>query len=980
MKRLALVLLTIALFPVGCVKDDRLQAARDSFQLEPGLRIDLIASEPLVIDPVAFAFDENLRLYVVEDRGYPDPPEGGAPTRLGRVAVLEDTDGDGTYDRRNEFMTGLTYPNGVLPWRGGVFVTCSPDIFYFKDTNGDNVADVKRVVLTGFNNTQTAQIRMSHPTLGLDGWVYISGGLNGGTITSPQYPDRPAVEYTSADGRFDPETFVFEVTGGRSQFGLAFDPYGRRFGCSNRHPVMHTVLEPWFLQRNKHLLFNETFTNVSDAEADAVVFPISNTATTADYIPNLIGRSHAGTFTSASGLMVFNGTALTPDHKGNIFICESAQNLVQRQILHPDGISFRSQLPYEGREFLASTDEWFRPVFLQHGPDGALYLADMHRKVIDHPSYVPEAARQYLDFESGKSDGRIYRIVRDDFVAGKSHELASLNSSATTPGIARALDSQEEWVRNTAHRLLLERRDPVSIPLLRMIAVESPLPECRTRALWLLRSLSSLDETTLMKAMGDSVSSVREQAVELAGPVCGTNPHLMQAVIHLASDESMRVRFNSALALGGVEGNGVVKALAAIAARDGADQWMRAAVFSGVEKRMTAFLSSLRNEQRSEAVAFAAVMHDLGVLYGNVGKIRDCRVLLQEVLSSKGEDEWKISTSLGLAEGMSGRGKDFEMHHQDVFLAILGDKVSKADLTSLNSFITRVAGLAENSTEKNRVRVLATSLLGYTDFARTGKTLEKLLDARNSPELQLSVVSALKHQDDARGAAMLINKDTWSGYSPVVKQAVIAALVSSPAFIQELFSGLERGKIKAPEISSVDRARLMQDENSEISARARILFKDLEGGDRMKVYQEYLEILKEPSNAKSGKTVFERACSSCHTYAGRGGKVGPDLTGVKRQPSDALLLHTLVPSYEVMPAYQAVSIKTTDGQSFSGWLVSETENSLTLRTSFGTDQAVLRANITSLTNSGLSLMPEGLEQSMTKDELKDLIAYLKSGE
>src|SRR5687768_5104070 len=364
MRRSAVVLLfTVAFCAVTCTgtnESARVGQALENFRLEEGLRIELVAAEPLVIDPVAFAFDENLFLYVIEDRGYPDPAEGGAPTKLGRVARLEDTNSDGRYDRRTEFADGLTYPNGILPWRNGVFVTCAPDILYFKDTDGDGIADEKRVVLTGFHDTKTAQIRMSHPTLGPDGWIYVTGGLNGGDITSPEHPDRPAVSYSSADGRFNPETFEFQVTGGRSQFGLTFDAYGRRFGCSNRHPVQHIVAEPWQLQRNKNLLFTETVENVSKVDAEARVFPISNATTSADFIPSLIGRSHAGTFTSASGVLIYNGTGLTPDHQGNAFICESAQNLVQRQVVRPHGVSFRSELPYEGKEFLASTDEWFQ--------------------------------------------------------------------------------------------------------------------------------------------------------------------------------------------------------------------------------------------------------------------------------------------------------------------------------------------------------------------------------------------------------------------------------------------------------------------------------------------------------------------------------------------------------------------------------------------------------------------------------------------
>lgn len=978
MKRLLIVfLISNSFFITSCSKDtDRLQLAMDSFQLEPGLRIQLVASEPLVVDPVAFAFDEDRRMYVVEDHGYPDPAEGGAPTKLGQIVLLEDTNGDGRYDGRTEFASGFTYPNGIQPWDGGVFITVAPDIFYLKDTTGDGVADIRKVVLTGLNDTKTSQIRMSHPTLGLDGWIYITGGLNGGEVTSPEHPEYPPVSFTSGDARFHPETFQFEVTGGKSQFGLTFDVYGRRFGCSNRHPLQHVVLEPWHLQRNPHLWYTETVENVSKVEADAVVFPISNATTSADYIPNLIGRSHTGTFTSASGSLIFEGLALTPAHRGNAFICESAQNLVQRQILYPDGASFRSELPYEGREFLASTDEWFRPVFLQLGPEGALYLADMYRKVIDHPSYVPEEARAGMDFESGKGDGRIYRIVREDFKEDTSGP--ELSSSAPTEQLVRFLGSPEEWERATAHRLLLERGDIGSIPLLKNLATESLLPESRTRALWALHSLGGLGSSTVKKALSDTEPGVREQAVRLAGELPEKDPGLVRAVSSAATDTTLRVRFMGALVLGSLVGPEVVPALAGIAAQDGADHWMRVALLSSIGGRMPEFLSTFREQQTVDPAAFAAVMKDLGRLFGNGASIADSRLLLRDVISANGDHGWRISTAVGLAEGIGGR-PELEASGKGPLFALLGGNAPMADREALKRFLTEVAAVAVDGNERTELRTVASALLGYTEFERTGKDLQRLLDSRNPPELQLEAIAALARQGDVRGGAFLTDADTWSSYTPRIRSAVIGALMSKPAFIEVLFTSIGDGVITASSIPPADRERLMGEEDSRISARAKDLFAELKGEGRMQVYNDYRQILEEPASAASGKAVFTNICSTCHTYNGEGGNVGPDLTGVKNQPADALLLHTLVPNYEVYPAYQAISVTTGDGNTISGRIIAETENGLTLRTAFGTDESILRKNITSLVNTGRSLMPDGLEQSMTKEELAQLIAYIKSG-
>src|SRR5690606_19054277 len=254
---------------------------------------------------------------------------------------------------------------------------------------------------------------------------------------------------------------------------------------------------------NPYLLFNESVVNVAKAEAEAVVFPISKAVTSADFIPKLMGLSHKGTFTSACGLLIYRGTGMDDRHIGNAFICEPAQNLVQRQIVEPEGVTFKSHLPYENREFLSSTDTWFNPVFLGEGPEGALYLADMHRKVIDHPSYVPEEARGGLDFESGKDKGRIYRIVTEEFEQREVAMDYPISSSSESSALVQGLASKEEWVRATAHRLLLQRKEGFDVGALEELAQNADLPESRVRALWLLRTLNQLNQEVLEQAMVD---------------------------------------------------------------------------------------------------------------------------------------------------------------------------------------------------------------------------------------------------------------------------------------------------------------------------------------------------------------------------------------------------------------------------------------------------------------------------------------------
>lgn len=960
----------------GCSDGD---VESTDLELEAGLRLEMVAKEPLVIDPVAFAYDEQGYLYVVEDRGYPDPmEEDESPAKEGRIARLEDTDGDDRYDRRTEFATGLTYPNGIMPWRGGVFVTVAPDILYLKDTDGDGVADEEQVVLTGFKDTKTSQLRMSHPTLGFDGWVYLTSGLNGGEVYSPLYPERPPVTFTSSDVRFHPDTYEIEMIGGKSQFGMTFDRYGRRFGCSNRHPVQHIVFHPSDLNRNPYLSFNETVHNVSKVEAEAMVFPISDATTSADFIPDLMGQPHSGTFTAASGVFIYHGSGLTPDHRGDVFIAESAQNLVQRQKMSPDGVSFSSELVYEGKEFLASEDEWFRPVFHGIGPADGLHVVDMHRKVIDHPSYVPERVREKLDFQAGNEKGRIYKILAE----GQSSSLTDkqwVNDSMPVSQIVAWLTSDKQWDRETAHRLLLQRNDPSILPQLRTTVKESPQPESRVRALWLLHSLGGLDPETLQQAMADEKAGVRENAVLLSKGKMIKSEALKKAVIGACKDSNIRVRFNCALTLGDVKGPEITEALASLAVSDGDNRWMRAAVLSGIGGRMGAFLQYLQARQPANADTYAFVMEDLARVLGNGGAKQELRRLVETTLHADEKSGWRFGTMLGLMEGLVSR-RNFEQSPNEFLEYVYGANVPGSVRTSWERFVDEVTSAAETTEENRADRVAAIELMGFITGTESLPVFKKALQPENPRAIQLAVVRAIGRQNTREGAQLLMDEEQWAGYTPNVRSAVLAEMLSTPVFAKALLDAIE-GEVVAPsEISSVDRQRLMTHQDEAIRQRAESLFAELEGGARKEVYEEYLSILnEEKGDPKVGADVFERVCSVCHTYAGQGGEVGPDLTGIKNQPKDAILLHTIMPNYEVYPSYQTVVIETNEGRSLSGWIVTETDNGVTIRTASGADETVMRDNIASLSNTGQSLMPYGLEKTMTKEEMAGLIRYLKSG-
>ena len=946
-----------------------------SLVVEPGYRVDLIAAEPLVQSPVAIAFDERGRMYVAENRGYPDPLEGEpASPPEGVVALLTDTDGDGRYDKRTDFATGLTYPNGVMPWDGGVFVTVAPDLLYLKDTSGDGIADERRVVLTGFNANKTAQIRFSHPTLGPDGWIYLTSGLNGGRVTSPAHPERPPVEFSSSDSRYNPRTGDFELVGGQSQFGLTFDDYGRRFICANRNPVWHVVLDPQQLKRNPHLAFSETVQNVSGSGADTTVWPLSRDLTTASFHPSLMSAPHAGTFTSASGVHIHRGDALPDGHRGSIFIAESAQNLVQRQVLEATGVTFKSRPARQGAEFLASRDTWFRPVFLTNGPDGALYVVDMYRKDIDHPTYVPEPSRRLFDFVAGRNRGRIYRVAAEDRPPrGTPVNLAD----ASVETLVSRLQDPNGWWRDTAQRLLIERADRRAAPELRESAQKGP-EFGRLHALWTMDAMGLLQDDDLVRAMHDRAAGIRENAARIAERHENGFGRLRDAVTSLANDPDARVRLHAALALGATDDQRNIAPLAAIARRDGGDRWTRAAVLSSVRERTSAFLDAFTAGAISSAAVRGAVTQDVARIFGASEPRSRCLALVTQIAEPGAELTWQPAALAALGAGL--RAREAGSGTQSALMTLVTSDTQEARVARerLTDVIAGAADLAVRDQAPLDQRLGAIQLLGYSDWGVSKTALLRLLEPQHANEIKVAAVRALAQMREPAAPPNLVAAARWQTFTPRVREVVLTTFLSEDRLVSVLLDAIERGDIAASALGSSRWQRLREHRNPSIRERAQALHTVADAGSPVKVYDRQLpDVLARSGNAESGAALFAKYCSACHTFDGAGGHVGPDLSGVRNQPVDALLLHIIVPDYEIAPGFAAYTVQTRDERTIFGRLESEAPASITLRDAAGQSHTILRSDVKSMTAATSSLMPAGLDQTMSSQDLADLIGYLK---
>ncbi len=942
---------------------------------EPGLKVELVAAEPMVEDPVAVAWDEQGRMYVVEDRGYPVGPGKGKPP-VGRVVLLEDTDGDGHYDKRTIFADGLTFPNGVMPWKGGVYVTCAPYLYYFKDTNNDGVADVKDIVFKGFQDLSTTQLRVSHPTLNIDNWVYLTSGLTAAKVTSPARPDKPAVFLNRVDGRFRPGTDNLEETTGTAQFGQSFDNYGRKFICSNRNHIQQVVMQFKYLKRNPNLAFGLQVEDIPDHGAASRVYPLSANITTAAF--------HTGYFTSACGVTLFYGDALPPEYYGNSFTCEPAGNLVHRDALVSNGVCYLAKRGYPTNEFLASPDNWFRPVNLANGPDGAIYVCDMYRKTIEHPEYLPEATRKVTDFESGKGMGRIYRIVADSEARSEKgrartrpHQIDLAKMSPRE--LVDQFNNPNIWRRMTAQRLLLECQDEKMAPALQAMASKGKTGVARVHAMRMLEALGKLEDGDVQKAFNDSDPGVREHGLQLVEPRFNRSAELRSRTLALADDPNPRVRFQCALSLGDIKDDAVIPALAKIAIRDVDEKWTRAAALTAITHREEQFLQvvlkTIQADNVSTRTGFSSLMGELGHIVAAAAAGEKLPAVLQALVGSTRPSDlaWQMAAVSGFGDGLRARGSG--SNQAPSLLACAG---GAPELKSkLEALFSRSAELAVQASEPMESRQAAIGLLGQAGPEIADPTLEKLLEPQQPSDIQVAAVRALGQQSNAKAGHILVTRERWSGYSPAVRDVVLTALMPDTNSLNMLLAAVEKGDVPPLTINGDRRSQLMKHKDDSIREKATALFKNMAPGDRMKVYEDTKSVLALASDARNGHAVFQKNCTTCHVVSGEGHIVGPDLTGIRNQPKDVLLLHIIVPEYEINPIYTCYNVETKEGQSFTGLLAAETPSAITLRMAQGLEQQIPRANITSMLTSRLSLMPQELEKTMTKQELADLLAFLK---
>lgn len=968
--------------------------ALSTYQVADGFKIELIASEPLISDPVDMEIDEYGRMYVVEMHGYPLDRSG-----TGKIILLSDSNADGVMDKRTVFAEGLELPNSIMRWKKGVLVTDAPNVLYLEDTNGDGKADVKDTLLTGFALTNP-QHNVNNPVYGLDNWIYLAHqgsvstqkykedfGDEGSEIVFTSSPSSPRLP-KNANGlsvRFRPDQKQIEMMASNCQFGHTFDEWGRWFGCNNSNQGYQEVIANRYFKRNPALPISDAVQDMSDHLNAPEVFPTT-------IHPDRQLLSGVGVMTAGSGLTAYLGGEFPEPYNKNVtFIAEPVYNLVHVDVLKDSGTSFIASRILEQKEFLSSTDAWARPVNFYVGPDGDLYVLDYYRKVIESPEWMADEAVAAGDLYAGSDKGRIFRITPTD--GKKADWTKGLKlGDASDNELIENLANKNNWWRLNAQRLLVDRGDKKSIPGLIAMARNTSSDVGRLHALWTLEGMGALDPSVITEALSDPVAGIRENAIRLAELHLSSAPQLTDALFSLQTDPDPKVRFQLLLTLGFVNTPQSVEARTKLLFADIDDKWVQiAALSAGAET--SSLLNVVLERFRSEIPAYSSLVQRLTSMIGITGDADHIYQLIQKATTT---DDINLKSNVAILEGLS-RGlknrksplmipPNLQKRLVRTFFENNSSQIRNASYhvlkvrgiseeTLKDQSIERALLIIKDTTQKADRRADAIDFLSLGDPASHVPLLEKILVPQEPSLVQLAAVRTLNLVPGTSASQYIILQ--WPKLTPEIRDAAIETFLGKPERVTLLLTAMEQGLISPTSVSFWGGVGLMMQTDTTLRNRARAIFtRSQEEGKKVnEKYQNALELTGDPVH---GRAVYAASCVICHQVRGEFGiAIGPDLGTVHNWTKEDIMANILDPNLSIAAGFDLWNVELNTGESVQGIIKSETPTAITLVYSGKNDRTINRQEIKSLTTVNVSAMPSGLEKSIDQQQMADLLSFLR---
>jgi putative membrane-bound dehydrogenase-like protein len=963
------------------------EVAEKKFTVPAGFEVRLFASEPMVVNPVAMTWDDRGRLWVVELYEY---PLGAKPGQKGRdrVKILEDTDNDGRADKATVFCDGLNLATGLALGDGGVYVGQAPDLLFLKDTNGDDKADERHSVLTGFGLDDRHEL-LNGFAWGPDGALHMTHGVfTYSKVTDPDQAGQPEVQLTCGVARYFTKSKKFEVVseGASNQWGVDWDASGNAF-------VSACVIDHLF-----HMAPGGIYVRQGGVPPFKYAY---------EMIPSIVDHKH---FMAAyAGVQVYQGNQYPADYKGTILMGNIHDSAVHQDRLTPNGSTFKASFI---KDFVRANDGWFRPVSTQVGPDGAVWLMDWYDK---YPCYQnANADPEGVDRERG----RIWRVVYTGDHKGAKvppHPEGMNLGKMSNDELARTLKHPNIWQRRTAQRLLNDRAraggDVGSIrPILKELFAETEAPETRMAGLWTAFSTGLITEDELDGVAASDLAPARAWAARITGEGSEQNEQTYRRLYKLSTDSDASVKLAVATALrefvsGSLTVNtpprnppatqGLALVLSSLVSQPGvgADPlipfmtWM--ALEPVIEQNARPVLgwfvgNGLDHPEMSAKLLYKIARRlcdtqdpeKVGVVMAFLEKMpKDSALILRGVLDGLIEGQrGKVTLPAEpkpavMAELMNHTDKEVAARAQRLG-ALWGDSGAlKKSLAVLNDPAAPVEQRLATIQSLRQIKGAPESM------AMVRAAFEKLITEEN----ERVAVEAIRGVGEIGGQdvpkLLLANYRKFSGAE---QRATADVLTSRREWTQEFLDALEKKTLSASELPAPVVRSLINSKDDSIRARASAVIGRVREADtdKLKIIAEKKQIVTAgPVDIEKGHEIARKTCFVCHKLYGEGADIGPDLTGVGRSSLDALLVNVIDPNQIVGKGYENVEIETKDGRTVSGRLVEDTDTRVKLLSAGPKEDVIAKSEIASRRVSQLSVMPEGLE-NMPDADFRSLIGFI----
>ncbi|MEX2142501.1 MAG: PVC-type heme-binding CxxCH protein [Pirellulales bacterium] len=948
----------------------------------------LFAAEPEITKPIAMTWDHRGRLWIAETFDYPNEmqPKGSGRDR---IKICEDTDGDGRADKFTVFADKLSIPTSLVCYGDGVIVSQAPDMLFLRDTDGDDRADERQVLFTGWG-TRDTHAGPSNLRWGFDNWVWGMVGYSGyrGTVGGERHNFRQGFFRFKPDG----SKLEFMRNTNNNSWGVGFSEEGLVFGSTaNGCPSVYLPIPNRYYERVR----GWSPTVLGNTAINNRMYPITDKVRQVDW--------HGG-FTAGAGHALY--TARTyPQHYWNrtAFVAEPTGHLVATFLLERQGSDVTS---HNSWNLLASRDEWTAPIAAEVGPDGNVWVIDWYNYIVQH-NPTPQGFRTgrgaaYETDLRDKKHGRVYRIVYNKVDSNEQPKLDANNSESLIAG----LKSDNQFWRLHAQRLLVERGKQDVVPQLVKL-VDDPsvdsigLNTAAIHALYVLDGLGALKSDAAARQAAEAAlkhpsAGVRRNALA----VLPRDERSVTAVLGARSmqDRDAQVRLAALLALADMPPSSAVADAVVAAMANPAnlnDRWLPEAVTSAAAAHDLHFLQAIaaRESDRRLAPKAAEMVGRIAEHYARGAPAETIGALVGALQNARSDTGELIVA--GLARGWPRNAPAKLDEPAEKALARLLVTVSPAAKSQLILLAER---LGSGAIEKYSTEIAATLLAAVndekaTDAARgqaaaqlvqmkkndaeTAATLLALITPRTSQDLAAGLVEAVGASEAKEAGEALVA--ALQAATPSLRPVLVRTILRRAESTQSLLAAVDAGNVRITDLSLDQQQALAAHPDKSIAERAKKLLAQgggLPDADRQKVIEEVSPLVLAGGDAVKGKAVFKEQCAKCHTHSGEGVHIGPDLTGMAVHPKEELLVHVLDPSRSVEGNYVQYSVTTDEGLVYNGLLTTETRTSIEILDAEGKRHPIARENIEELATSSKSLMPDGFEKQVSVAAIADLMEFM----